>query len=384
MVDSHSLKRGHTSARIPAYVGSGEGLFPRIGPVTFRPQWSSFACCAGMQISVTTTDATTLGYWLNWRVGLCAIWVLAPMLIALYMICKYERSDQSDFEETVILQDKTGVLCNDDAWRPCLQEIHPFWLLAFRVIAFFLLLGTLILDVVVHGGGILYYYTQWTYILVTIYFGLGSLLSMIGCYQHYKMGAASKFAGVGKDAEQGLYVPLTYSEAAYKAREEKSLNFQKKNEYYPSLVVLCHAFQVIFQMCAGAVMLTDFVYWSIIFPFLTIKDYDMNYLTVITHSLNAILLLGDTTLNSLRFPWFRISYFILWTGVYVIVQWIVHACISLWWPYPFLDLSAPNSPFWYLLVCLMHIPCYGVFALIMDLKHFVLLRWFHQSYQGMR
>lgn len=71
---------------------------------------------------------------------------------------------------------------------------------------------------------------------------------MIGCYQHYKMGAASKFAGVGKDAEQGLYVPLTYSEAAYKAREEKSLNFQKKNEYYPSLAVLCHAFQVIFQV----------------------------------------------------------------------------------------------------------------------------------------
>ncbi|KAI8533667.1 hypothetical protein RHMOL_Rhmol10G0027100 [Rhododendron molle] len=221
-----------------------------------------------MQISVTITDATTLGYWLNWRVGLCAIWVLAPMLIALYMICKYERSDQSDFEETVILHDKTGVLYNDDAWRPCLQEIHPFWLLAFRVTAFFLLLGTLILDVVVHGGGILYYYTQWTYILVTIYFG------------HYKMGAASKFAGVGKDAEQGLYVPLTYSEAAYKVREEKGLNFQKKNEYYPSLVVLCHAFQVIFQMCAGAVMLTDFVYWSIIFPFLTIKDYDMNYVFV--------------------------------------------------------------------------------------------------------
>lgn len=71
---------------------------------------------------------------------------------------------------------------------------------------------------------------------------------MIGCYQHYEMGAASKFAGVGKDAEQGLYVPLTYSEAAYKAREEKSLNFQIKNEYYPSLVVLCHAFQVIFQV----------------------------------------------------------------------------------------------------------------------------------------
>lgn len=71
---------------------------------------------------------------------------------------------------------------------------------------------------------------------------------MIGCYQHYKMGAASKFPGVEKDAEQGLYVPLTYSEAAYKSREEKSLNFQEKNEGFPSLAVLCRSFQVIFQV----------------------------------------------------------------------------------------------------------------------------------------
>lgn len=46
MVDSHSLKGDVPVLEIPAYVGSGEGLFLRIGPVTFRPQWSSFACCA--------------------------------------------------------------------------------------------------------------------------------------------------------------------------------------------------------------------------------------------------------------------------------------------------------------------------------------------------
>jgi hypothetical protein len=82
------------------------------------------------------------------------------------------------------------------------------------------------------------------------------------------------------------------------------------------------------------------------------------------------------------FPWFRMGYFCLWTVTYVIFQWIVHACINLWynkplflvltqllrrrkthyytllsntsflswkqrWPYPFLDLSSSFAPLWY-------------------------------------
>ena len=65
-----------------------------------------------MQILVTT-DATTLGYWLNWRVVICAVWVLAPMLIASCMICKYEPSDYSKSEERITHQGKTGVLYDD-------------------------------------------------------------------------------------------------------------------------------------------------------------------------------------------------------------------------------------------------------------------------------
>lgn len=32
-------------------------------------------------------------------------------------------------------------------------------------------------------------------------------------------------------------------------------------------------------MNAGAVVLTDCIYWSIIFPFLAIKDYDVNFVS---------------------------------------------------------------------------------------------------------
>ncbi|CAF1884734.1 unnamed protein product [Brassica oleracea] len=114
------------------------------------------------------------------------------------------------------------------------------------------------------------------------------------------------------------------------------------------------------------------------------------FFIVIKHSVNVVFLLGETFLNSLVcisilsllkhnnmmmvivlmtlmmislftqwFPLFRISYFVLWTGVFVILQWIVHACVS-----------------WYAAVGLMHVPCFGVFALIVKLKYM----WFSKCF----
>jgi hypothetical protein len=52
------------------------------------------------------------------------------------------------------------VLYDDEAWRPCLRDIHPAWLLAYRLISFFVLLSLLIVIVISDGGDIFYYYTQ--------------------------------------------------------------------------------------------------------------------------------------------------------------------------------------------------------------------------------
>ncbi|KAI8543594.1 hypothetical protein RHMOL_Rhmol08G0230600 [Rhododendron molle] len=111
-------------------------------------------------------------------------------------------------------------------------------------------------------------------------------------------------------------------------------------------------------MNAGAVMLTDCIFWLLIVPFLETKDYDLNFcalsltwqLIINMHTINAVFLLVDTALNCLRFPWFRITYFFLWTAIYVVFQWIVHAYFSLWWLYPFLDLSSPFAPLWYVIL----------------------------------
>ncbi|XP_071915648.1 uncharacterized protein [Coffea arabica] len=292
---------------------------------------------------MVTDDTTTLSYWLNWRVLLCAILVLTPMAVAFYLIWKYERPTKDSCSDREALHDeRSRILWNDEAWRPCLKEIPPSFLMVYRVIAFCLLLVALSFDVAVHGGELFYYYTQWTFTLVTIYFGLGSVLSLYGFCKDNRMNNKVNDRIV-EDTEKGLYMPLA-CEGTSNGKVGGNLDYKGKSNTPCSAALWCNLFQILFQMTAGAVMLTDSVYWVVIFPFLSIEDYEMSLLTVLAHSLNLILLLGDTALNSLHFPWFRISYFILWTGIYVIFEWTIHACLPLWWPYPFLDLSARYAP----------------------------------------
>ncbi|XP_050271188.1 uncharacterized protein LOC126714836 isoform X2 [Quercus robur] len=302
-----------------------------------------------------TADATSPSYWLKWRVLLCAVWVVMPLVIASFMIWKYEILDHMKSDRAETHTNQISQYCK--AWRPCVKEIHPIWLLAFRVFAFCLLLGTLIVKVVANGGRIFYYYTQWTFTLLIIYFACGSLLSIYGCYHYHLLSRRDlNVHCVETDAEQGPYVPLTltYREATNVSKARRISDPQEKNCAFQAAAILSYIFEVMFQI------------------------------TVNMHTLNAVLLLGDTALNCLRVPLYRISFFVIWTGVYVIVQWIIHACVSIWWPYPFLDLSSPYAPLWYLLIASMHIPCYGVFSLIVELKHYLLSKRFPQSYQCQR
>ncbi|OMO59206.1 hypothetical protein CCACVL1_25000 [Corchorus capsularis] len=252
-----------------------------------------------MQLLVNA-DTTTLSYWLNWSVLLCSVIVLAPVVIALLIIWKYEglkklKCSGGDSQEDL----GCDVLYDDDVWRPCLEEIHPIWLLGYRLVAFCLALATLVVKVASNGGRIYYYYTQWTFTLVTIYFGFGTLLSIYGCYRHQKISCCgcSNVQHVRIDTEEGYYTPLTNRKDTNVQR--KALDPQENCNVSRAAGFISYLFQVIFQMNAGAVMLTDFIYWSIIFPFLTIRDYSLNFMTVNMHTLNVVLLLGDTALNSL-------------------------------------------------------------------------------------
>nr|CAD1838359.1 unnamed protein product [Ananas comosus var. bracteatus] len=297
---------------------------------------------------VMTVNTASAHYWLNWRVLLCALWVFSSVVVGAILIWRYEgpadgsaRAQEEGRAEDG-RQKSVGTLYDDESWRPCLKDIHPAWLLAFRMTSFFVMLTLLIANLIVDGGSIFYYYTQWTFALVTIYFGLGSLLSIYGCHQYLN----NKVDIVRPDIEQGTYEAPRSSEENANPHAVKESTSHEGHFARQTAGFWGYVFQIIYQTNAGAVMLTDCVFWFIIFPFLAIKDYDLNFLLIGMHSVNAVFLLGDTALNSLRFPWFRIGYFLLWTATYVIFQWIIHAIIPLWWPYPFLDLSSSRAPAW--------------------------------------
>lgn len=322
-------------------------------------------------------DTTALSYWLNWRFFLCALWVLIVFVAAAILITKYEvfhkkRSQRQDNEPGF---EPIGILYDNETWKTSLKAIHPAWLLAYRLIAFCVLLALLTSNLVISGASVFFYYTQWTFILVTFYFGLASSLSIYGCYQYWSEVGDDNLNHVDLDTERGtIATPLIEENLAPQHMPMKPSN-RGENHVHKSAGLWGYLCQIIFQISAGAVGLTDSVFWFIIYPFLTPATYKLSFLRVTLHSLNAVLLLIDVMLNRLRFPFFRLAYFALWTCIFVIFQWILHACVSMRWPYVFLDLSSPYAPIWYFGVGLIHLPAFGIFALVVKWKQLLLSRF---------
>ncbi|XP_051116314.1 uncharacterized protein LOC127241348 isoform X2 [Andrographis paniculata] len=285
--------------------------------------------------SMETTDTIIISYWLNWRVLACAIWVLLGMALSAVLIWRYE-GDRN--------RNGPGCVYEDEVWGTCSRSVAPIWLLGYRLVAFVILLALLLADAIASRAQNFNYYTQWTFALVTIYFGLGSSLSIHGWLHYYS------------------HPKLELKK--YELANESSSNCRMSASGWG------YAFQILFQMCAGAVVLTDLVYWLIIYPFLVARNIqNLTFLAVCMHSVNAVLLLGDAILNRLRFPFFRVAYFILFTAVCVIIEWIIHACSSVSWPYDFMDLSSPYAPFCYVAMGLLLFPCFGIFSFVFLIKN---------------
>ncbi|KAL6983716.1 hypothetical protein U1Q18_017094 [Sarracenia purpurea var. burkii] len=194
-----------------------------------------------------TADTTAPSYWLNWRFFLCAIWVLTSMVVSVTIIWKFEGSKKSKTKRRDNSQDTFGSLYKDEAWRTSLKVIHPAWLLAYRLTAFSVLLALLIANVVLDGGGIFYFYTQWTFTLVAIYFGLASLFSIYGCCRCYEVGGD----GVDHatlDAERGTYVTLALEENANTENMPKSMNSHEEPHARKTAGIWGYAFQIIYQV----------------------------------------------------------------------------------------------------------------------------------------
>ncbi|GJN05490.1 hypothetical protein PR202_ga23119 [Eleusine coracana subsp. coracana] len=267
-------------------------------------------------------------------------------------------------------------------WSSCWARVRPAWLLAFRATAVVALAAVLVWDLRTYDASIMMYYTEyvtctpamtssracypvrWTLLLEIAYFAVATLFSAYGCLMH----SGNRAAG---ETESDIVRLLSGDCADEPGAGDVGYGPQRLECFM----------QIIYQpsqVSVGAVVLTDVVFWCLIIPFMSSAHFSLNAVMGCMHSFNLAFLLAETALNTLAFPWFRIAYFILWTCLYVIVQWIAHACGLTWWPYPFLSPALSWAPVWYLALALLHFPCYLVYWLIARAKVALLLsreRW---------
>ncbi|XP_062143808.1 uncharacterized protein LOC133851407 isoform X3 [Alnus glutinosa] len=267
-------------------------------------------------------------------------------------------------------------------WTSCWRGVHPGWLMASRFVSFLAMAGFLAWDVVDWDATIFVYYTEWTFALVMVYFALGTIVSAYGCWLSSQKPSSGN--GRAEFLRRDLEESRTTNSITYREKEiEGTIKLQShyaEEQIQKRAGFWGYLMQTAFQTCGGAVIMTDIVFWCVIVPFLSNAHLGLNVLMGCMHTLNAVFLLLDTSLNSLPFPWFRLSYFVIWSCVYVVFQWVIHACGFTWWPYPFLQLDTPWAPLWYLCLALVHIPCYGIYALIVKMKSSVFPRLFPHAF----
>ncbi|KAJ1397948.1 hypothetical protein SESBI_31429 [Sesbania bispinosa] len=277
-----------------------------------------------------------------------------------------------------------GHVSTSQLWTSCWRGVHPLWLLATRFFSFVIMAVLLSLDVLQYDASIFVYYTEWTFTLVMIYFALGTIVSAYGCWKFSNKPPLLENGEMAGFMRRDLEESMSTNSIAYREKETKgSIKFQSRyveEEFKQRAGFWGYLMQITYQTSAGAVILTDIVFWCVIVPFLSISHFKLNMLMGCMHTLNAVFLLLDTALNNLPFPWFRLAYFVLWSCFYVIFQWVIHACGFTWWPYPFLELNTPWAPLWYFCLAVVHIPCYGLYSLIVKAKITILPRLFPHAF----
>ncbi|XP_078436135.1 protein rolling protein isoform X2 [Wolffia australiana] len=294
-------------------------------------------------------------YWNRWQVPVCAMIIFIPAVVA--AVLAYRKKE---------IRPRAANL-----WCPCWRRFPAVWLLCFRGFFFISMACALSLMIRAHGLSSFYFYTQWTFSLVIFYFALGTVISAHGWWASFKR------ANHRREERTGCLENLMDLEGVRSANVLQETDFDEKCK---KVGFWGCTLQVVYQTCAGAVMMTDVVFWCLIVPFMSNEHFTLNLLMGSMHSLNLFFLLLDTALNSMPFTWFGMSYFVLWSSIYVIFQWILHACGFQWWPYPFLKLDTPWAPLWYFCMALVHVPCYFFYYGVVRAKDRFFSKWFPGSY----
>ncbi|KAF9688205.1 hypothetical protein SADUNF_Sadunf02G0172900 [Salix dunnii] len=250
-----------------------------------------------------------------WYDIVCLGLVAASLVVSFWVLWRRELASKCDdniiYQSLLVarpdINDRTVVAMpgnhvgSSQLWTSCWKAVHPGWLLATRFISFLVMAGLLWRDIVewdatifiyyteffallclspmlyrivsLDGAFAFYFYTQWTFMLIMIYFALGTVMSAYGCWVSFKQPAVSehgeKSVFLKRDVEEdGTATSITY----------------KENKSEGTVKLRSHCAEEAIRERAG--------FWGYLMQIIY-------QLMGCMHSLNAVFLVIDTALNSL-------------------------------------------------------------------------------------
>ncbi|KAL8150345.1 hypothetical protein V2J09_020153 [Rumex salicifolius] len=155
-----------------------------------------------------------LDYWWRWQVPVCALIISLPAIICGILIKKKLKTG-----------DPLGNCC---LWIPCWKGLNPRWLLAYRALVFSTMACLLYKMIALNGLFAFYFYTQWTFALVMLYFAVGTIISAQGCWSYEETdplkGEKDEFID-SKPEETNLA-----NTASFRPKEKALSNLQKHKQ----------------------------------------------------------------------------------------------------------------------------------------------------------
>lgn len=317
----------------------------------------------------------------HWPFAICISLVVFFVIASVFVLRKYEggkvegpRGDEIEDPSLVGIL-PIGYLCREELWSSCGGVVSPSWLLCFRALCFLYLLPQLVYNVLKDGAYVFFFYTQWTFTLLIVYFALALRVSVLHYLDERTASTVNRITppNFGDELElldedfevHGSSREVISNGGNYGKKSPGQLPFARGKEKREDAGFSGYATQIVFQALLPAALLTDMVYWCILVPLVLPASHRHNFIDVNMHAVNVVLLLLEFSLNSLRFPWFRISYLIFWSAAYTFFQWTLYSTrLSHGWPYPFMNVDTPYAPAWYLFIIAFHGVCYAVCLLL--------------------
>eukprot|EP01035_Chromulina_nebulosa_P028005 gene28005-36900_t len=224
--------------------------------------------------------------------------------------------------QKLTIGDSLSVIENSS--RSCWHRVSKIFtiLLAIARLTFFGYfagVGTINIYVSTRGAKWIYF-TEWNLILISIFYLIASIHSIVGLY----------------------------SEFVHKL-ECTEYSISRK---------LCHAVQILFEVGAS----TAFFITTVNFILLNPK---FEFINVTEHFVTSLSFLVDASLNSLPVYVEHVWISITWLVVYVIYAWgMVGSGTLRNWPYGFLEVEDPYCFMWYNILLVVALVFYGLLLLI--------------------